>query len=92
MFKGPDLRCEIFLELDSSKIVWSHGPFPASKPDLVIIRSGMKIIMSDGERTVADKGHNDRSSWTYHDSNVIAEDRVLCADLRARHETLKRRL
>lgn len=84
------MRYEFGLILETGDIAWVNGPFPAgSCIDLTIFRSSLKGSLDRDERVIADKGYRDSSCYTppgFDDPN-----RKLCADLRARHETVNKR-
>ncbi len=52
----------------------------------------MKQALVRGERAVPDKGYSDDSCWTPRDTGLTVSNRVVCADFRARHETVNKRL
>ena len=58
-FKGPGLRYEVALSIQTGDIVWINGPFPAGAwPDINIFRHGLKWMLKEaGERCEADKGY-----------------------------------
>lgn len=91
--RGAGLRYEVGIALESGEIVWVHGPFPASKSDLHIFRRGMKDALAPDERVVADKGYaGEISCYTPLSFDFTHASSSTCAALRARHETVNRRL
>ena len=57
-FKGPGVRYEVALCIMTGQIVWVHGPFPCGKwPDIKIFRAGMKHILNEDEKVIADLGY-----------------------------------
>ena len=71
--------------------VWVYGPFPCGRyADLTIFKMGLKLLLSDGEKVLADRG--------YRDELMLVRDafsdgqKVYYARYRARHETVNRRL
>ena len=57
-FKGPGLRYEVALNIQTGDIVWSHGPFPpGAHMDLAIFLQGLAHKLEPGERVEADKGY-----------------------------------
>ena len=49
-FRGPGLRYEVAVGIQSGHIVWTNGPFPAGVPDIVIFRYSLKNKLVEGER------------------------------------------
>eukprot|EP00525_Craspedostauros_australis_P003509 CAMPEP_0198112844 /NCGR_PEP_ID=MMETSP1442-20131203/4629_1 /TAXON_ID= /ORGANISM="Craspedostauros australis, Strain CCMP3328" /LENGTH=325 /DNA_ID=CAMNT_0043769759 /DNA_START=44 /DNA_END=1021 /DNA_ORIENTATION=+ len=85
-FKGPGVRYEVALSIVGGEIVWTNGPFPCGMwNDLSIFRFGLKNKLMDGEVVVADKGY-------IGDERVLPPKYVTDKILRARHETVNRRL
>lgn len=58
-FKGPGLRYEVGVAIQSDNIVWINGPYPPGRyPDIKIFRDGLKqLLMAEGERCEADDGY-----------------------------------
>ncbi len=90
-FKGPGIRYEVGVSIQTSDIVWVHGGFPCgSHPDVRIFRSGLKRMLRVNERVVADKGYTDEKCVTPR--QLSSARRSFYALLRARHETVNERL
>ncbi len=89
--KSAGLRYETAIAISSGKLFRAHGPFPAgSYPDLRIIRSGLKLSLDVDETVVADKGYPDERALT--PPGTGHPDATLHSKIRARHETVIRRL
>ena len=85
------LRYEIGLSISSGNIVWVNGPFPCgSNTDLMIFRSRLKSSLLSNEKCIADRGYSDEKCIT--PNNEISAISEITATLRARHETVNRRI
>ena len=94
-FRGPGLRYEVAVGIQSGHIVWTNGPFPAGTPDIVIFRHSLKNVLTEGERVEADKGYRgERTKIDLPQENTGGlREQVLCkSKVRARHETMNARL
>lgn len=92
-FKGPGVRYEIGICIQTGWIVWVNGPFPCGRyPDLKIARLGLIPQLDDGEHYVADGGYRDQKgpSITPSGFNTVSERKGRL--FRARHETVNARL
>lgn len=58
-FKGPGLRYEIAMSIQSGDIVWCNGPYPAGWSDLKIARDALVFQLEPGEMVCADGGYRD---------------------------------
>jgi hypothetical protein len=59
-FKGPGVRYEVGLRIQTGWTVWVHGPYPcASHPDLKIARICIYTQLNEGEMVVADCGYRE---------------------------------
>ena len=97
-FRGPGLRYEVGICIQTGWICWVNGPFPCGAwPDLRIARSALHLALCAGEMYIADGGyaegdelgadnHHAITPTGYHDF----EDRQR-ATVRARHETVNKR-
>ena len=57
-FRGPGLRYEVAINIQTGNIIWSHGPFPpGADTDLAIFLQGLALKLEPGERVEADKGY-----------------------------------
>ena len=91
-FHGPGLAYELGVCIKTGDIVWWNGPFPAKHPDRNIFRSTLKNLLLPGEKVVGDLGYKGETKvLTELDANSKTHKRAM-AKLRARHETLNRRL
>lgn len=88
-FHGAGLRYEIGLSISNSNIVWANGPFPCGDyPDVKIFKNYLAKRLAINERIVADKGYkNDRCFY-----NIPNHPESFSSRIRARHETVNRRL
>ena len=88
-FKGPGVRYEVGLCIQTGKIIWIHGPFPCGRwPDLKIFRSAMKHQLSVGEKVVADKGYRGEPNHIVTPTGERSEPEQR---VRGRHGTVNRR-
>ena len=89
--KGPGVRYEVGVAIESGDIVWAHGPFPCGAwPDLKIFREGMKKTLAPGEMVIADGTYKDDR---FHTPPFLDEScREFYATVRAHHETANKRL
>ena len=89
---GAGVRYELGVSLDTGDIVWVHGPYPCgSNPDVTVFRKGMKTVLDNEERAIADKGYTDDMALT-PDTVFSPIQSHLHSMLRARHETVNKRL
>ena len=59
-FRGPGLRYEVGLCVDTGNFVWVYGPFPCgSYSDVRISRLGLKKMLGEGEFVVTDGGYKE---------------------------------
>ena len=59
-FKGPGLRYKIGICIATGYIMWVYGPFPCGRyADLTVLKMGLKFLLSQGERVIADGGYQD---------------------------------
>ena len=58
-FKGPGLRYEVGVCIQTGWIVWINGPFPCGEwPDLNIAMASVVHMLEGDERIVADSGYH----------------------------------
>ena len=89
-FKGPGVRYEIALAIETGEIVWVHGPFQAGAfSDLAIFQAGLKKALARNERVVADGGYSDEKCVT--PEMLQGQMSTGYATVRARHETVNER-
>lgn len=90
-FNGPGLRYEICLSTLTVHIVWVHGPFPCtSYSALKIFQLPLKGALGLGKMVVASCGYKNKSCHMPSGLNDTKSKKEAC--IRARHETLNRRL
>ena len=89
-FKGPGLTYEVGVCIENGHIVWVYGPFPCGRyADLTIFKMGLKLLLSQGEKVLADGGYRDElmlGRAAFRD-----EQKIVYARCRARHKTGNRR-
>lgn len=92
-FKGPGLRYEIGVCIQTGWIVWVHGAFPCGRyNDITIFRRALQKLLDDGERVVADGGYKDKGEGTTETpTGYNTFDQYMKSMARARHETINRR-
>jgi hypothetical protein len=92
-FKGPGLRYEIGVCIQTGWIVWVHGPYPCGRfNDIKIFRKHLQGLLDTNERVVADGGYRDgEDETTETPSGYNTYDQFMKSMARARHETLNRR-
>ena len=57
-FKGPGLRYEVAVCIQTGDVVWINGPFPCGKwPDLKIFQLRLKHMLGPEEKVEADDGY-----------------------------------
>jgi DDE superfamily endonuclease len=93
-FHKPGVVYEIGLAIFESKVVWTNGPFPAGQSDLAVFRKvgGLKSIMPDGMKLIADNGYQGEpiiSTPNEFDTPVVKSFKERA---RARHETFNKRI
>jgi hypothetical protein len=91
-FKQAALDYELGIDLFDNKLVWINGPFPASVPDITVFRSGLKIMIPEGKKVVADKGYIGEKCISAPNSHDPSEVRNFKSRARARHESFNSRL
>jgi hypothetical protein len=91
-FKGPALRYEIAVCIQTGWIVWIHGPFPPGKfPDIKIARKSIHHELDVGEKYLADGGYRDGvAGLAVTPTGLNNEDQRMKARARARHENVNR--
>jgi hypothetical protein len=91
-FKGPGVRYEIGLCIQTGWIVWKNGPYPCGRyPDLTIARDKIQYCMVPGEKYVADGGYRDAGTFGDTPNGLNNPDQKMKRLARARHETVNRR-
>lgn len=92
-FKGPGLRYEIGVCIQTGWLVWVHGPYACGRNnDIKIFRMYLQGLLDPRERVVADGGYKDKGEGTTDTpSGLNNYDQYMKSMARARHETLNRR-
>jgi hypothetical protein len=92
-FKGPALRYEVGVCIQTGYIVWKNGPYPAGTwPDLKIARHKVLKKLRLNEKVLADGGYNDQRTYCETPTGHNNSDQRMKQVARARHETINRRL
>lgn len=90
-FNGLGVRYEVGVTVQKGYICWINGPYPCGKsPDLSIYRSGLKNQIRYGEQVLTDGGYKDESCVLK--DNLVGITKRYHSLIRARHETLNKRL
>lgn len=91
-FKGPGVRYEIGLNIQTGDIVWTNGPFACGfySDRKIAKEEGFEYSLSDGERYIADAGYRGGRAETPNGQNNNKQ--WMQSKVRARHETLNGRL
>jgi DDE superfamily endonuclease len=92
-FKGPGIRYEVGLCIQTGWIVWINGPFPCgSHPDIKIARSWLFDLLEPGEKVLADGGYRDGGVHAVTPTGLHNEDDYMKSVARSRHETVNGRI
>jgi hypothetical protein len=92
-FKGPGLRYEVAVCIQTGWIVWTNGPYPCgSWPDIKIARDKILRKLRVRELLLADGGYSDNGTFFETPTGHNNVDQRMKALARARHETINRRL
>ena len=91
-FKGPGIRCEIAVNIQTGEIVWVYGPFPCGRfPDKVIFKHKLQHMLEEDEEVETDGHyrciHGCRSKCDY----INRADKRAKKRARARQEAVNRR-
>ncbi len=91
-FKGPGLRYEVSICIQTGWIVWISGPFPPGPwPDIKIARNGLHAELAHGEKYLADGGYRDKKGgFSETPTGLNNSDQRMKARARARHENVNR--
>jgi hypothetical protein len=85
-FKGPGLRYEVGVCIQTGDLVWINGPFPCGAwPDIKIFRQDLIGCLTGGEKVEADKGYRGEAHYIKTPRNDV--DTIV----RSRHETVNKR-
>lgn len=91
-FKGPGLRYEVGVCIQTGWVVWINGPFPCGQwSDIKIARNCLVDLMSSDEMALADGGYRDRYDRFDTPNGLNNDDQYMKAVARARHEAINRR-
>jgi hypothetical protein len=91
--KGPGLRYEIGLCIQTGWIVWAAGPYPCGLwPDLRIARNQLVHELDYGEMYLADGGYSDGHIFADTPNGLNDWDQRMKSVCRARHETVNSRM
>jgi len=92
-FKGPGMRYEVAVAIQTGDIVWVYGPFKAGAwNDLKIFRHALRQRLAPGEMVEADKGYRGERTVRTPRDFVSWTDKRAKDKARARHETVNNRL
>ena len=69
-FKGPGLKYEIGLAIETGRIVWVNGGIPCRTHDLTLARSKLVKKLLPDEKIIADGGYRD-SRYFRHPLSII---------------------
>jgi hypothetical protein len=91
-FKGPGLRYEVAVCIQTGDIVWTYGPFPCGRfPDLKIFWRRLMGMLQQGEKVEADNGYRGERHKIRTPQDYLNEaDRKAKSNARARHETVNK--
>ncbi len=91
-FKGPGLRYEVGICIQTGWICWIFGPFACGKwSDLKIFRVGLKTKLIPRERVEANGGYRGDICVSDPDDSANMRESWMKSAARARHETVNRR-
>lgn len=90
-FRGPGLRYEVGICMQTGWIVWYYGPFPAGMSDAAIFKMNLYFRLQPWERVVADKGYKYQHKVLTPLNAVSKAHKKEMGIHRARHETINGR-
>jgi hypothetical protein len=95
-FKGPGVKYEVAVCIQTGWIVHTNGPFPCGEwNDITVARDDLCYKLADseyeGEMALADGGYRDGYEFFETPTGHNNEDQRMKAQARARHETINRR-
>lgn len=88
-FKGPGLRCEVCVCIQTGDICWINGPFKCGRwNDVMTFRGNLKQLLAPGEMAECDGGY--KADPSCRDKHVIMNpsDHRAKNNARARHENV----
>jgi len=93
-FKGPGLRYEVGVCIQTGHIVWTNGPYRCGKwPDIKIAKEKLFRCLDAGEKVIADNGYGTSGVYTIIPKNIENPSvKHVHGMIRARHEIVNRRL
>jgi hypothetical protein len=91
-FKGPGVKYEIGICIQTGWICWWNGPFPCGNPDLSIARVGICRYLEKEEKIVADGGYRDGGVKFVTPTGLHNISDRMRSLARARHETVNGRI
>lgn len=88
-FRGPGLRYEVGLCIQTGDIVWINGPFKCGRwPDIKIFRRNLRQLLQPGEQVECDSGHRGEPSCRHCDIIMNITDREAKQLVMARQEDM----
>jgi len=88
-FKGPGLRYEIGICIQTGWIVWINGPYaPGNWTNLAIARYGIATKLGPGEKYLADGGYCSRDGNAEIPTGLNNHDQTMKQSARARHKAI----
>ena len=92
-FKGPGLRYEVAVCIQTGDIVWINGPYKCGRwPDITIFRHRLKALLLPREQVEADKGYRGDENVRHRKMARSYAELQAKKVARARHETINVRL
>jgi hypothetical protein len=92
-FKGPGVRYEVAVCIQTGWIVWVNGPYMCGRyPDLKIARDRLHYYLLEGEMYIADGGYRDGREFANTPTGLNNPEERYKRVARARHETVNSRL
>jgi DDE superfamily endonuclease len=92
-FKGPGLRYEIGICIQTGWVVWQNGPYPCgSWNDLRVARDSLYQFLLPGEKYIADAGYKDGGQFSITPSGLRNRFERMADVARARHENFNARI
>lgn len=91
-FKGPGVRYEVAVCIQTGWIVWVNGPYPCGEwPDLRIVRDRLIHQLLPGEMYIADGGYSDGGQFSVTPNGLNTDEQYMQSVCRSRHETVNKR-
>lgn len=92
-FNAAGLCYELAIAINSDRLVWIAGPYPAATHDITIFHDGLMAMMPEGKRAIGDSGYRgepDKVSITHDDDD--GEVKKFKARAKSRQETFNGRI